>query len=82
MTSLQYAVPPLETGLFGIGLDTYWYQFTGLKNRFPGYIDTVAQQLQGYSAGEGCISSANNTAIAFKAAHQFPKTAINFMLNI
>jgi L-arabinose isomerase len=28
---------PLRLGLFGIGLDTYWPQFKGLKNRLMGY---------------------------------------------
>ena len=33
-------------GLFGIGLDTYWPQFEGLKERLEGYVDRVARQLQ------------------------------------
>jgi len=33
-------------GLFGIGLDAYWPQFTGLKPRLEGYVDTVAQRLR------------------------------------
>jgi L-arabinose isomerase len=33
---------PLRIGLFGIGLDTYWPQFSGLKERLEGYLDTVA----------------------------------------
>lgn len=28
---------PTRLGLFGIGLDTYWPQFKGLKNRLMGY---------------------------------------------
>jgi L-arabinose isomerase len=37
--------PPLRIGLFGIGLDTYWPQFTGLKQRLEGYLGRVAQKL-------------------------------------
>jgi L-arabinose isomerase len=28
----------LRVGLFGIGLDTYWPQFMGLKPRLEGYV--------------------------------------------
>jgi L-arabinose isomerase len=36
---------PLRLGLFGIGLDTYWPQFKGLKNRLIGYQKQIAQRL-------------------------------------
>ncbi|MBD0294092.1 MAG: arabinose isomerase, partial [Flavisolibacter sp.] len=35
----------LKIGLFGIGLDTYWPQFTGLKERLEGYLCVVEQKL-------------------------------------
>lgn len=38
--------PPVRVGLFGIGLDTYWSQFTGLKERLLGYQARIAQQLR------------------------------------
>jgi L-arabinose isomerase len=31
------AQQPLTIGMFGIGLDTYWPQFPGLKERLEGY---------------------------------------------
>jgi L-arabinose isomerase len=37
--------PPLRIGLFGIGLDAYWPQFTGLKERLEGYLGRVAEKL-------------------------------------
>ena len=36
---------PLRVGLFGIGLDAYWPQFAGLKERFEGYLGRVKQAL-------------------------------------
>jgi L-arabinose isomerase len=33
-------------GLFGIGLDTYWPQFAGLRARLEGYQDTIADMLR------------------------------------
>ena len=36
---------PLRVGLLGIGLDTYWPQFAGLKERLEGYVARVADKL-------------------------------------
>ena len=36
---------PLRVGLFGIGLDTYWPQFSGLRERLTGYVEQVAARL-------------------------------------
>jgi L-arabinose isomerase len=38
---------PLRIGLFGIGLEAYWGQFPGLKERLEGYIAHVAARLAG-----------------------------------
>jgi len=36
---------PLRVGLFGIGLEAYWPQFEGLKERLEGYVARVAEKL-------------------------------------
>lgn len=36
---------PLNAALFGIGLNTYWPQFTGLEARLTGYLGQIEQQL-------------------------------------
>ena len=41
---------PTRLGLFGIGLDTYWPQFKGLKNRLVGYQKQIAERLVGGGA--------------------------------
>lgn len=38
----------LKIGLFGIGLDTYWPQFEGLKQRLEGYLSEVESKLKTY----------------------------------
>ena len=38
-------MPPLKLGLFGIGLDAYWPQFAGLKERLEGYLGRTAERL-------------------------------------
>lgn len=35
----------LSVGLFGIGLEAYWSQFEGLKQRLEGYVERVAAKL-------------------------------------
>ncbi len=40
----------VRVGLYGVGLDTYWDQFTGLKDRLTGYIGRIEQQLDGMGA--------------------------------
>ncbi|HEX5151108.1 MAG TPA: arabinose isomerase [Parafilimonas sp.] len=35
----------LKIGLFAIGLDTYWPQFDGLKERLEGYLKTVEEKI-------------------------------------
>jgi L-arabinose isomerase len=39
---------PAVIGLFGIGLDTYWGQFSGLRERLLGYQDFIAGKLAGF----------------------------------
>ena len=41
----QLSNNPLTIGLFGIGLDAYWEQFEGLKERLEGYLSQVEQRL-------------------------------------
>lgn len=35
----------IKVGLYGIGLETYWSQFTGLYERLEGYQQTLAQRM-------------------------------------
>jgi L-arabinose isomerase len=35
----------LAIGIFGIGLDTYWAQFSGLKKRLEGYQETISNEI-------------------------------------
>jgi len=36
-----------RVGLFGIGLDTYWKQFPGLRERLEGYLGRIGQRISG-----------------------------------
>ncbi len=41
---------PFRIGIFGIGLDTYWPQFEGLKSRLEGYLNEVQKKMAGFGA--------------------------------
>jgi L-arabinose isomerase len=40
----------VRVGLFGIGLDTYWPQFEGLKERLEGYLGQIHDKLEHFGA--------------------------------
>jgi L-arabinose isomerase len=35
----------VKAGLFGIGLEAYWEQFSGLRDRLTGYLDIIVKEL-------------------------------------
>lgn len=41
-----------KIGIFGIGLDTYWDQFPGLKQRLKGYQDRIVKRMREYGSVE------------------------------
>jgi L-arabinose isomerase len=45
---LQFQSLKFKVGLFGIGLEAYWAQFEGLKERLEGYLGQVETQLRSY----------------------------------
>jgi L-arabinose isomerase len=47
--------PAMKIGLFGIGLDTYWPQFKGLRERLEGYQGFIRQRLE---EGGACVVDA------------------------
>ena len=40
----------MHVSLFGVGLDTYWPQFDGLRERLLGYQARIAEEVRGYGA--------------------------------
>ena len=44
-TGMKNTNASVRVGLYGIGLDTYWPQFTGLKDRLNTYLTTVETRL-------------------------------------
>lgn len=61
----------LKVGLFGIGLETYWSQFPGLKDRLCGYTQSVAERLQRPGVQVVNLGLIDNPEKALSAGHQF-----------
>jgi len=63
-------IESVRIGLFGIGLDTYWAQFAGLKERLLGYQGYIAERLGvlGAEVVDGGLVDSPEKAIAAAAA--------------
>jgi L-arabinose isomerase len=61
----------LRVGLFGIGLDTYWPQFKGLKPRLEGYVRAVQKKLERPGVEVVNLGLIDNPKKALEAGHQF-----------
>lgn len=61
----------MKIGLFGIGLDTYWPQFEGLKERLEGYMLQVQQKLGAINPHIVNAGLVDTTDKAFEAGKLF-----------
>lgn len=69
----------LKIGLFGIGLEAYWDQFAGLKERLEGYLGIVEQKLAAihpHVVNLGLVDSADK---AFEAGQQFRRQEVDLI---
>lgn len=64
-------IAPLRIGLFGIGLDAYWPQFSGLKERLEGYLARVAVKLGRPGVEVVNVGLVDNPDRAREAGRQF-----------
>ncbi len=62
---------PLRIGLFGIGLDAYWPQFEGLKERLEGYIHIVRSKIDQPDIEVVNLGLVDTVDKAFEAGHAF-----------
>lgn len=61
----------VRIGLFGIGLDTYWPQFEGLKERLEGYLQEVSGKLARPDVEIVNLGLIDSPPKAFEAGHRF-----------
>jgi L-arabinose isomerase len=66
-------------GLFGIGLDTYWPQFKGLKTRLTRYVNQVAKQLERPGVEIVNLGLVDNPLRALEAGHQFRQADVDIL---
>ncbi|MGA2247080.1 MAG: arabinose isomerase [Verrucomicrobiota bacterium] len=64
-------------GLFGIGLDTYWPQFKGLKERLEGYVRVVEKRLARPGVAVVNLGLIDNAAAALEAGHRFREADVD-----
>jgi L-arabinose isomerase len=60
----------LRVGLFGVGLDAYWSQFSGLEERLRGYVRTVEERLRGPGRDIINFGLVDGSARAFAVGHE------------
>ncbi len=69
----------LKLGLFGIGLDAYWPQFEGLKERLEGYLSRVAAQLGRRGAEVVNVGLVDTPEKALDAGHTFRQRDVDLI---
>jgi L-arabinose isomerase len=66
-------------GLFGIGLDAYWKQFEGLKERLEGYLGEVHAKLERPGIDVVNIGLIDTPGKAFDAGHRFRQEDVDII---
>ncbi|OFY70534.1 MAG: arabinose isomerase [Bacteroidetes bacterium RBG_13_42_15] len=69
----------LKIGLFGIGLDAYWPQFKGLKERLEGYIAEVEKKMKSFDAEIINLGLIDNPVNAVEAGHKFRRADVDII---
>jgi L-arabinose isomerase len=69
----------LKIGLFGIGLDTYWPQFAGLKERLEGYQARIRRGLERENAAVVDAGLVDNLAKSSQAAALFAREDVDLI---
>ena len=66
-------------GLFGIGLDAYWPQFEGLRDRLTGYIQQVAGRLERPGVRVVNLGLVDSPEVAEAAGHAFRREDVDLI---
>lgn len=69
----------LKIGLFGIGLDTYWPQFDGLKERLEGYLKIVEDKIATIHNGVINLGLIDDAESAFEAGSRFRREDVDII---
>jgi L-arabinose isomerase len=66
-------------GLYGIGLETYWPQFEGLRERLVGYQGVVAEKLRSLGANVVDVGLIDNPQKTREAADRFQREDVDLI---
>jgi L-arabinose isomerase len=69
----------LQVGLFGIGLDTYWPQFPGLREKLLGFTAQVARQLKTSHVQVIDLGLIDTPEKSLAAGHEFRKADVDLI---
>ena len=69
----------LKIGLFGIGLDAYWPQFKGLKERLENCIQEVHIKIEAFGAEIVNLGLIDNPVKAMEAGHKFRQADVDII---
>ncbi|MDR3109957.1 MAG: hypothetical protein LBU65_09790 [Planctomycetaceae bacterium] len=69
----------LKVGLFGVGLDTYWGQFDGLKERLVGYQRTIADTISRFDVDVVDAGLVDNAIAAREAADKLKREDVKIV---
>jgi L-arabinose isomerase len=73
---------PMKTcriGLFGVGLETYWPQFQGLKARLEHYLEQVSQKLAREGVEVVNLGLIDSPPKALQAGHRFRREDVDLI---
>ena len=70
---------PTKIGIFGIGLDTYWPQFAGLKERLEGYLGVVEGKLHRPGVEIVNLGLVDTPQKALDTGHQFRQADVDLI---
>lgn len=71
--------PKIKIGLFGIGLETYWSQFEGLRDRLIGYQHAIARSLDRPGVEIVDLGLIDNPVKARQAAETFRQEGVSLL---
>src|SRR5215831_18762654 len=69
----------LKIGLFGIGLDAYWPQFPGLKERLIGFTEQVAKKIQSAQVEVVNLGLIDTPEKSLAAGHEFRRADVDLI---
>ena len=76
----DFTTRPTRIGLFGIGLEAYWPQFAGLKERLEGYLTQVEAKLRRPGVELVNLGLVDSVDRAFDAGHRLRSADVDLVV--